>query len=140
MSARAFARVDMEGNLLTHSPDVLGMAYCMYPNEGQIVVFGAYCFKLNFTPTCVIANSNFTKDGQGSDIACPAGFQDAAVICRVNPGGHRRISDSARRLLRSLLRLIWLPKSGTANSTESRNTTLGFNIKKEERDMSNERT
>lgn len=109
MSARAFARVDMEGNLLTHSPEVLGMANCVYPSEGEIVVFGAYCFKLNFTPASVIANSiahpndsriqytfytagpnvsgNFTKDGNGSDVACPADFQDAAVICRSTGGG-----------------------------------------------------
>ena len=108
MSARAFARVDMEGNLLTHSPEVLGISHCMDPNEGEIVVFGAYCFKLNFTPASVIANSiahpddsarqyvfytagpnvsgNFTKDGNGNDIACRAGFQDAAVIIRSGLG------------------------------------------------------
>ena len=108
MPARAFARVDGQGNLIAHSPNVLGMAHCIRSSSGQQVIFGAYCFKLKFTPVTVIATNiahpndtpfgpilytagpnligNFTKDNNGSDIACPAGFQDAAVICRVQAG------------------------------------------------------
>jgi len=108
MSARAFARVDGQGNLISHSPQVIGMRQCQRSSSGRPVRFGAYCFKLSFTPVSVIANSiahptdtpfgpipytagpnvsgRFTKDGLGADIECPAGFQDAAVICRVQAG------------------------------------------------------
>jgi hypothetical protein len=80
----------------------------IHSSSGQQVIFGAYCFKLKFTPVTVIATNiahpndtpfgpilytagpnlagNFTKENNGSDIACPAGFQDAAVICRVQAG------------------------------------------------------
>jgi hypothetical protein len=60
MSARAFARVDGFGNLLAHSPEVLGMAHCLdSPSQTQIT-FGAYCFKLNFTPVCVMPTLSHT--------------------------------------------------------------------------------
>jgi hypothetical protein len=123
MSARAFARVDGLGNLVTHSPEVLGMAHCVESASGQQVTFGAYCFKLNFTPVSVIANpiahpndtpfgpilytagpnvtGRFTKDKNGRDLECPAGFQHAAVVGRreagngvgVPPGGFFVIFD-----------------------------------------------
>src|SRR5262249_36323510 len=70
--------------------------------------FGAYCFKLNFTPVAVIANSiahpndsefgpilytagpnvtgQFTKDKNGRGVECPAGFQHAAVVGRSGAG------------------------------------------------------
>ena len=109
MSARAFARVDGLGNLVAHSPEVLGMRQGVYSNSGEIVIFGAYCFGLNFTPVGEVANSiahpkdtqfgqillytagpvgsgRFTKDLNGDDMECPAGFQDAAVVCRVEAG------------------------------------------------------
>ena len=117
MSERAFARVDGFGNLVAHSPAVLGMAHCLdSPSQTQIP-FGAYCFKLNFTPVSVIANpiahpndtsfgpilytagpnvtGQFTKDKNGRGVECPAGFQHAAVVGRraagdgisIPPGG-----------------------------------------------------
>ncbi len=108
MSAPAFARVDGFGNLGPHSPEVLGMAQCLDSNSREIIVFGAYGFKLSFTPVSVIANSiahpndtpfgpilytagpnvigPFTKDKLGRDLECPAGFQDAAVVGRVQAG------------------------------------------------------
>ncbi len=108
MSARAFARVDGFGNLVAHSPEVLGMAHCLdSPSQTQIP-FGAYCFKLNFTPVSVIANpiahpndtsfnpmlytagpnvtGQFTKDKNGRGVECPAGFQHAAVVGRREAG------------------------------------------------------
>ena len=123
MSARAFARVDGFGNLVAHSPEVLGMAQCVESVSGTPQTFGAYCFKLNFTPVSVIANpiahpndtpfgpilytagpnvtGQFTKDKGGRGIECPAGFQHAAVVGRreagngigVPPGGFFVIFD-----------------------------------------------
>jgi hypothetical protein len=108
MATRAFARVDGFGTLLAHSPEVLGMAHCIDSNSGQRITFGAYCFKLSFTPVSVIANpiahpddtpfepvlftagpnvtGQFTKDKNGRGIECPAGFQDAAVVGRREAG------------------------------------------------------
>src|SRR5262252_5269280 len=39
------------------SPEVLGMAHCLDSPSQSPRTFGAYCFKLNFTPVAVIANS-----------------------------------------------------------------------------------
>ncbi|GGT46341.1 hypothetical protein GCM10014713_45430 [Streptomyces purpureus] len=76
--------------------------------DGQTIAFGAYCFKLEFTPlavvACSVAHPNddafgpilytagpnitgvLTKDGNGTAVRCEPGFQDAAVICRVQAG------------------------------------------------------
>lgn len=108
MSALAFARVDGFGNLIAHSPEVLGMAHCVLSASGTIQTFGAYCFKLDFTPVSVIANpiahpndspfgpilytagpnvtGRFTKNKNGSDLECPEGFQHAAVVGRHEAG------------------------------------------------------
>jgi hypothetical protein len=102
---------------LRHSPEVLGMAHCLDSPDQSPRPFGAYCFKLNFTPTSVIANAiahpndnefnpilytagpnvtgQFTKDKNGRGVECPAGFQHAAVVGRraagdgigIPPGG-----------------------------------------------------
>ena len=116
MSHAAFARVDGFGNLISHSPEVLGMANCLDSSTQRPRTFGAYCFKLNFTPTSVIASpiahpnddefapilytaanvtGQFTKDKNGHGVECPAGFQNAAVVGRraagdgigIPPGG-----------------------------------------------------
>jgi hypothetical protein len=128
MSHAAFARVDPFAGLVAHSPEVLGMAHCLDSPDQSPRPFGAYCFKLNFTPTSVIANAiahpndnefnpilytagpnvtgQFTKDKNGRGVECPAGFQHAAV----GPTrSGRRNRHSARRLLRNVLRLISLP-------------------------------
>jgi hypothetical protein len=111
MSARGFARVGQFGNLVSHSPEVIDIRQCVKSSSGQVVPSGAYCFKLSFTPVSVIANSiahpddtefgpilytagpnvsgRFTKNFNG-DIECPAGFQDAAVVCRVTSGDGTR--------------------------------------------------
>jgi hypothetical protein len=57
MSHAAFARVDPFAGLVAHSPEVLGMAHCLDSPDQSPRPFGAYCFKLNFTPTSVIANA-----------------------------------------------------------------------------------
>jgi hypothetical protein len=54
-SKRAFARVDPWLGLVAHSPEVLGMAKCLDSTTQSPRPFGAYCFKLNFTPVAVIA-------------------------------------------------------------------------------------
>jgi hypothetical protein len=107
MSHAAFARVDGFGNLISHSPEVLGMAHCLDSSTQRPRTFGAYCFKLNFTPTSVIASpiahpnddefnpilyiaanvtGQFTKDKNGHGVECPAGFQHAAVVGRRSAG------------------------------------------------------
>ena len=116
-SKRAFARVHPQLGLVARSPEVLGMAHCLDSPSQSPRTFGAYCFKLNFTPVAVIANSiahpndsefgpilytagpnvtgQFTKDKNGRGVECPAGFQHAAVVGRhaagdgigVPPGG-----------------------------------------------------
>jgi hypothetical protein len=92
----AFARVDPFSGLVAHSPEVLGMANCLDSPSQSPRPFGAYCFKLNFTPVSVIANAiahpndnefgpilytagpnvtgEFTKDKNGRGVECPAGF------------------------------------------------------------------
>ena len=107
MSARGFAKVDGLGNLIA-SEGVVGMKPAVHSSGSGEVSRGAYCFKLSFTPTSVIANSiahpddtpfgplfytagpnvtgAFTKDGNGSRIECPPGFQDAVVVGRVQAG------------------------------------------------------
>ena len=77
------------------------------------LVSGVYCFKLGFTPVSVLANpiahpndtgfgpllytagpnitGPFTKDANGTGVECPAGFQDAAVVCRVTAGSGLRV-------------------------------------------------
>ena len=108
MAARAFARVDGRGNLVAHSTNVVGMDRCLNSSTHQRFTFGAYCFKLNFTPVSVIATpiahpndspfgpilytagpnltGPFTKNKNGNGVECPAGFQDAAVVGRVEAG------------------------------------------------------
>ncbi|MBP0450798.1 hypothetical protein J5Y04_14765 [Kitasatospora sp. RG8] len=106
--ARGFARVDNPGNLIS-SQGVTGMAKAL--SDGRPIPFGAYCFKLEFTPLAVVACSVahpddnrygpfgpilytagpnisgiLTTDDNGSPVECPAGFQDAAVIGRVPSG------------------------------------------------------
>ena len=99
----AFARVDPFAGLVAHSPEVLGMAHCLDSPDQSPRPFGAYCFKLNFTPTSVMANAiahpdhieftpilytaanvtgKFTKDNFGHGVECPAGFQHEAVVGR----------------------------------------------------------
>jgi hypothetical protein len=104
---RAFARVDPFAGLVAHSPEVLGMAHCLDSTNHQGRPFGAYCFKLSFTPVSVIASpiahpsddeftpilytaanitGKFTKDKNGHGVECPAGFQHAAVVGRKAAG------------------------------------------------------
>ena len=108
-SKRAFARVHPQLGLVAHSPEVLGMASCLDSPTQRPIQFGAYCFKLNFTPVAVIANAiiatpdddefgpilytagpnvtgQFTKDKHGRGVECPAGFKDAAVVGRSGSG------------------------------------------------------
>ena len=107
-SKRAFARVHPQLGLVAHSPEVLGMAHCLDSSTQRGRSFGAYCFKLSFTPVAVIANAiahpndeahaiifytagpnvtgQFTKDQYGHGVECPAGFQDAAVVGRHGGG------------------------------------------------------
>jgi hypothetical protein len=108
MPARGFARVDPFGNLVA-SQGVVGAKPAVDSRTGRPrATGGAYCFKLEFTPVSVIANSiahpddspfgpiiytvgpnvsgRFTKDENGREIECPAGFQDAAVVGRVQAG------------------------------------------------------
>ena len=79
--------------------------------DGQTIAYGAYCFKLEFTPMAVVAcsiahpNDNtcgpfgpilytagpnitgiLTTDGFGRPVECEPGFQDAAVVCRIQGG------------------------------------------------------
>jgi len=103
VSKHAFARVDLNLGLVAHSPEVLGMATCLDSVSHHTRPFGAYCFKLSFTPVSVvvspIAHPNddeftpilytaanvtgpFTKDNQGHGVECRAGFQHAAVVGR----------------------------------------------------------
>ena len=56
-SKRAFARVHPQLGLVAHSPEVLGMAHCLDSSTQRGRSFGAYCFKLSFTPVAVIANA-----------------------------------------------------------------------------------
>lgn len=108
MPATAFARIDGFGNLLAHSPNVVGMMNGLDSPTQRPITFGVYCFKLDFTPVSVMANSiahpndtgfgpllytagpnitgQFTVDGNGRGIECPAGFSDAAVVCRTAAG------------------------------------------------------
>lgn len=108
MASRGFARVDGQGNLVASSPTVTGMDRCVNSSTLQRFMFGAYCFKLQFTPKSVIASpiahpndtsfgpllytagpnltGPFTKNKNGNGVQCPTGFQDAAVICRVEAG------------------------------------------------------
>ena len=80
------------------------MAKCLDSSTQSPRHFGAYCFKLSFTPVAVLANAiahrdddamgaffytagpnvtgQFTKDKYGNGVECPAGFQDAAVVGR----------------------------------------------------------
>jgi hypothetical protein len=103
--ARGFARVDNAGNLIA-SKGVAGMSKAVRNN--QTVAFGAYCFKLEFAPDAIVASSIahpedtafgptfytagpnltgvLTKDQNGTPIRCPDGYQDAAVIGRVESG------------------------------------------------------
>jgi hypothetical protein len=84
------------------------MAHCLDSSSQSPRPFGAYCFKLNFTPTSVIASAiahpndnefgpilytagpnvtgQFTKDKNGRGVECPAGFQHAAVVGRSGAG------------------------------------------------------
>jgi hypothetical protein len=57
-SKRAFARVHPQLGLVAHSPEVLGMAHCLDSPTQSPRTFGAYCFKLNFTPVSVIDQPN----------------------------------------------------------------------------------
>ena len=107
-SKRGFARVHPQLGLIAHSPEVLGMAHCLDSSTQRGRSFGAYCFKLSFTPVAVIANAiahpdddefgpilytagpnvtgQFTKDKHGHGVECPVGFQDAAVVGRLGSG------------------------------------------------------
>ena len=109
-SKRAFARVDPNFGLVAHSPEVLGMANCLDSGTRGPRPFGAYCFKLSFTPVAVIANAiahpldkafgpfpvlytagpnvtgQFAKDAADIGVECPVGFQDAAVVGRYGAG------------------------------------------------------
>ena len=82
--------------------------HCLDSSTQRGRSFGAYCFKLSFTPVAVIANAiahpdddefgpilytagpnvtgQFTKDNYGHGVECPAGFQDAAVVGRHGAG------------------------------------------------------
>ena len=108
MAARGFARIDGRGNLVASSSTVVGMERCINSSTHQQFMFGAYCFKLRFTPNVVIASpiahtddtpfgpilytagpnltGPFTKNKNGNGVQCPAGFQDAAVVGRVEAG------------------------------------------------------
>jgi hypothetical protein len=109
VSARGFARLDGFGNLVVaQSKGVIGVQRAVRSSSGEVVNNGAYCFNLDFTPVSVIATSiahpddtpfgpdlytagpnisgELTKDGNGASIMCPVGFQDAAVVGRVQAG------------------------------------------------------
>jgi hypothetical protein len=83
------------------------MAHCLDSVDHHGRPFGAYCFKLSFTPVSVIASpiahpnddeftpilytaanvtGKFTKDNNGHGVECPAGFQHAAVVGRKAAG------------------------------------------------------
>jgi hypothetical protein len=84
------------------------MAKCLDSPTQSPRPFGAYCFKLSFTPVAVIANGiahpndkefgpilytagpnvtgQFIKDAAGRGVECPAAFQDAAVVGRIGTG------------------------------------------------------
>ena len=87
------------------------MAYCLDSTTQSPRPFGAYCFKLSFTPVAVIANAiahptldkafgpfpilytagpnvtgQFTRDAAELGVECPVGFQDAAVVGRYSAG------------------------------------------------------
>ena len=84
------------------------MAHCLDSSSQSPRPFAAYCFKLNFTPTSVIASAiahpndnefgpilytagpnvtgQFTKDKNGRGVECPAGFQHTAVVGRSGAG------------------------------------------------------
>jgi hypothetical protein len=108
MSAPVFARVDGAGNLVvSQSSGVVGMTQAVTSN-GASVHRGAYCFKLASRPAGAVASSIahpddspfgpilytagpdlsgvLTRDENGSSIHCPVGFQDAAVVGRVEGG------------------------------------------------------
>jgi len=136
-SKRAFARVHPQLGLVAHSPEVLGMAHCLDSSTQRGRSFGAYCFKLSFTPVAVIANAiahpdddefgpilytagpnvtgQFTKDRHGHGVECPVGFQDAAVIGRLGAGDGIGIRG---RHLRNVLRLISRPYDATKAARE----------------------
>ena len=136
-SKRAFARVHPQLGLVAHSPEVLGMAHCLDSSTQRGRSFGAYCFKLSFTPVAVIANAiahpdddefgpilytagpnvtgQFTKDKHGHGVECPVGFQDAAVIGRLGAGDGIGIRG---RHLRNVLRLISRPYDATKAARE----------------------
>ena len=112
VSKHAFARIDPFGvrPLVAHSPEVLGMANCLDSGTRGPRPFGAYCFKLSFTPVAVIANAiahpldkafgpfpvlytagpnvtgQFARDQADIGVECPVGFQDAAVVGRYAAG------------------------------------------------------
>jgi hypothetical protein len=114
VSARGFARLDRSGNLVAaQSKGVIGVQPAVRASSGDTVHNGAYCFNLDFAPVSVIATSaahpedspfgpilytagpdvagELTKDQNGASITCPVGFQDAAVVGRVEAGDGLRM-------------------------------------------------
>jgi hypothetical protein len=102
--ARGFARIDNQGQLVA-SKGVVGMRTAI--SGGQSIPFGAYCFKLEFTPLAILACSiahpddytagfygplwytagpnitgTVTSDQDGTPVQCVPGYQDAAVFGR----------------------------------------------------------
>lgn len=103
--ARGYARVDFFGDLVAdQSKGVVGVTKARYSGGTGSVIFGAYCFDLEFTPALITGNAIahpsdsgsqalsastagpdvggvLTRDGT-DEVRCPEGFQDAAVVIR----------------------------------------------------------
>ena len=103
--AGGYARVDWQGELVAgQSKGVAGVTRARYRDQPGAVIFGAYCFDLEFTPAIVTGNAIAHESEAGSSalsvstagpdvggvltvegtnkIVCPEGFQDAAVVIR----------------------------------------------------------
>jgi hypothetical protein len=103
--ARGYALVSFTGKPVTsQSKGVVGVRQAVDTNSKQVVVFGAYCFDLTFSPVNVIGSSVADDSDSGSraftvstagpnvggvltrddgrPIECPMGFRDAAVVIR----------------------------------------------------------
>jgi hypothetical protein len=109
-ATRGYARLDSSGDLIAGA-GVAGVTHAVYPNRGpssNTVIYGAYCFDLNFTPVGSVGSASPSPQQTGAiawavmtigsemgsvlthdepadgsaAIACPTGFRDAAVVVR----------------------------------------------------------
>ncbi len=102
--ARGYALVSFTGKpVSSQSKGVVGVRQAVDTNSRRVVVFGAYCFDLTFSPINVVGSSVaddsdsgsraltvstvanvrgvLTRDGR-RPVECPVGFRDAAVVIR----------------------------------------------------------